>query len=76
MTISNNKSWALTTQKTTASEIDDLVVKGTLSSVSTTMRNTHCIEGKGNTPSTFLSNWQIQVFPKPLQLFPLETSKG
>lgn len=55
MTISDNKSWTLTTQKTTASEIDDLVVKGILSSVSRTLRNTHSVEGKGNIPSTFLS---------------------
>lgn len=56
MTISNNKSRTLTAQKTAASEIDDLVVKGTLSSVSRTLRNSHCTKGKGNTLSTFLSN--------------------
>lgn len=54
MTISDNKSWTLTTQKTTASEIDDLVVKGILSSVSRTLRSIHSIDGKGNIPSTFL----------------------
>lgn len=56
MTISNNKSWTLTTQKTTASEIDDLVVKGILSSASRTLRNSHYVQGKGNIPSTFQSN--------------------
>lgn len=44
------------TQKTTASEIDDLMAKGMLCSVSKALRNTSSFKGRVDIASTLLIN--------------------
>lgn len=76
MTISDNKSWTLTTQKTTASEIDDLVVKGILSSVSRTLRNTTLLREKETYLPLSYPDDKSKSFPNPLGCFLWKSFEG
>ena len=68
MTVKHNKSWTLTTQTTTASEIDGVMVKGMFCSLFKAPRNINSFKGRVGISSIFLIHWRTWVLLENLLL--------